>query len=175
MEFDDITLENSSGLAAKLIDVLREKGMTITFAESCTGGLMASGLVDVPGASDVLVGSVVSYTNDIKMNVLGVKPETIDAYTEVSQECAGEMAEGVRKLMGADIAFSATGYAGGYSNNSERSDDDDQTGTVCFALATEDGTVTFTQFFPGDRDVVRLQSVEFVFNMILDYLKENYE
>ena len=135
--------------------------------------MISSRLVDVPGASDVFVGSVVSYTNDIKMNVLGVKPETIDAYTEVSPECAGEMAEGVRKLMGADIAFSATGYAGGYSNDAE--DTDDQTGTVCFALATEDGTVTFTQYFPGERDAVRIQSVEFVFNMILDYLKENYE
>lgn len=170
MNFDDLYYK-----AFDLVDELKACGVKVAFAESLTGGMITSKLVDVPGASDVLVGSVVSYTNDIKMNVLGVKPETIDAYTEVSQECAGEMAEGVRKLMGADIAFSATGYAGGYSNNSERSDDDDQTGTVCFALATEDGTVTFTQFFPGDRDVVRLQSVEFVFNMILDYLKENYE
>ena len=167
MDFDKLYYK-----AFDLVDELKACDVKVAFAESLTGGMISSKLVDVPGASDVLVGSVVSYTNDIKMNVLGVKPETIEAHTEVSPECAGEMAEGVRKLMGADIAFSATGYAGDYSDNDET---EDETGTVCFALATEDDTVTFTQFFPGQRDAVRLQSVEFVFDMILDYLKENYE
>jgi PncC family amidohydrolase len=162
--------------AFDLVDELKACDVKVAFAESLTGGMISSKLVDVPGASDVFVGSVVSYTNDIKMNVLGVKPETIEEHTEVSPECAGEMAEGVRKLMGADIAFSATGYAGGYSSGADLPDEEDsETGTVCFGFATEDGTDTYTQFFVGDREDIRLQSVKFVFDMILDYLKENYE
>lgn len=162
--------------AFDLVDELNACDVKVAFAESLTGGMISSKLVDVPGTSEVFVGSVVAYSNDIKMNVLGVKPETIETYTEVSLECAGEMAEGVRKLMGADIAFSATGYAGGYSSGRDLPDEEDEeTGTVCFGLATEDGTVTFAQCFPGDREDIRLQSVEFVFDMILDYLKENYE
>ena len=171
MVFDDLYY-----LAFDLVDELKACDLKVAFAESLTGGMISSKLVDVCGASDVLLGSVVSYTNDIKMNVLGVKKETIDSYTEVSEQCAKEMAEGVRKLTGADIAFSATGYAGDYSEHLDGfNEDDDMVGTVWFGFATEDGTEAFCQYFPGQRDAVRLQSVEFVYNTILSYLKENYE
>lgn len=92
--------------------LLIERKQTVTFAESCTGGLCAKRLTDIPGTSEIFHCGVVSYSNDIKMKVLGVKSETIEKYTEVSSECAKEMAEGVRKLAGADYGISITGYAG---------------------------------------------------------------
>lgn len=92
--------------------LLIERKQTVAFAESCTGGLCAKRLTDIPGTSEIFHCGVVSYSNDIKMKVLGVKSETIEKYTEVSSECAKEMAEGVRKLAGADYGISITGYAG---------------------------------------------------------------
>ena len=92
--------------------LLMEKKQTVAFAESCTGGLCAKRLTDIPGTSEIFHCGVVSYSNDIKMKVLGVKTETIEQYTEVSLECAKEMAEGIRLLADADYGVSITGYAG---------------------------------------------------------------
>ena len=92
--------------------LLMERKQTVAFAESCTGGLCAKRLTDIPGTSEIFHCGVVSYSNDIKMKVLGVKTETIEKYTEVSSECAKEMAEGARLLADADYGVSITGYAG---------------------------------------------------------------
>ena len=92
--------------------LLMEKKQTVAFAESCTGGLCAKRLTDIPGTSEIFHCGVDSYSNDIKMKVLGVKTETIEQYTEVSLECAKEMAEGIRLLADADYGVSITGYAG---------------------------------------------------------------
>ncbi|HAW15681.1 MAG TPA: damage-inducible protein CinA [Clostridiales bacterium] len=161
--------------ACDVVEELRDCGLKITFAESLTGGMISSKLVDVPGSSDVFVGSVVSYTNDIKKNILNVSEDTIEAYTEVSEKCAVEMAEGARSLMKADIAVSATGYAGNYDNDNEIISEDNETGTVWLGFSSEDGSFAVSQFFPGNRDSVRLWAVETAFDMVLDYLKENYE
>lgn len=96
----------------ELIEFLKKEHLTITMAESCTAGLSAKILTDFAGASAVFHGSVVSYANNIKEKVLGVRPETIDKHGAVSKQSALEMAEGVRKLMHADVAFSVTGIAG---------------------------------------------------------------
>lgn len=162
MQFDDVYKK-----ASDLVRILKETGTSIAFAESLTGGMISSRLVDVPGASDVLLGSVVSYTNDIKINILGVSKDTIDAHTEVSGECAEEMASGVKRLTGADIAFSATGFAGDYEDHPE----DSQNGTVWFGFAYKEGTKSYLQHFEGKRDEVRLQSVEFVYDTVLAYLR----
>ena len=162
MQFDDVYKK-----ASDLVRILKETGTTIAFAESLTGGMISSRLVDVPGASDVLLGSVVSYTNDIKINILGVSKDTIDAHTEVSGECAEEMASGVKRLTGADIAFSATGFAGDYEDHPE----DSQNGTVWFGFAYKEGTKSYLQHFEGKRDEVRLQSVEFVYDTVIAYLR----
>ena len=95
--------------AAKL---LIERKQTVAFAESCTGGLCAKRLTDISGASEIFHCGVVSYSNDIKHKILGVKTETLDKYTAVSAECAKEMAEGVRLLADATYGVSITGYAG---------------------------------------------------------------
>lgn len=92
--------------------LLMERKQTVAFAESCTGGLCAKRLTDIAGSSEIFHCGVVSYSNDIKMKVLGVKAETIERYTEVSAECAREMAEGVRRIADADYGVSITGYAG---------------------------------------------------------------
>lgn len=96
----------------KAVKLLKEKGLTITFAESCTGGLMAKSITDVPGASAVFPGSAVTYSNRIKIKAVSVDPRTIGTYTEVSRRTAVEMAAGAASFFGADIAVSATGYAG---------------------------------------------------------------
>lgn len=92
--------------------LLMERKQTVAFAESCTGGLCAKRLTDIPGTSEIFHCGIVSYSNDIKMKVLGIKEETIEKYTEVSAECAKEMADGVRLLADADYGVSITGYAG---------------------------------------------------------------
>ena len=81
-----------------VVKYLTEKGLTLFAAESCTGGLVCKRITDVPGASAVLKGGVVSYTNEIKMRLLGVSQETIAVYTEVSAECASEMAKGAKEV-----------------------------------------------------------------------------
>lgn len=92
-------------------NLLREKGLTIGTAESCTGGLMAKRLTDVSGASQVFKGGIVSYTNEVKHHVLGVPQELLDQYGAVSAPVAKAMAEGARHALGCDIALSSTGVA----------------------------------------------------------------
>ena len=98
--------------AQELVDIARIEGLTIGFAESLTGGLISASVVNIPGASAVFKGSVVSYTNEVKENVLGVPADIISTYTEVSDECAKAMAEGAMSVLGVDIAVSVTGIAG---------------------------------------------------------------
>lgn len=96
----------------ELGQILTNKNLTISFAESCTGGLASSLITDVPGSSAYLKGSVVSYTNEVKHKVLGVKSETLDKFGAVSKETAKEMAVGVKHLMQTDFGISITGNAG---------------------------------------------------------------
>ena len=99
-----------------IVRVLKASGKTVATAESCTGGLVAKTITDVPGSSEVFKYGIVSYSNDAKMQLLNVRKETLDTYTEVSPETAIEMARGVRDLSGAFVGVSTTGYAGGYNN-----------------------------------------------------------
>ena len=96
----------------ELVATLAERGLTVATAESFTGGYIGKLITDVPGSSAVFRGAIVAYVNEIKENLLGVSPDTIEKHTEVSFEAALEMAEGVRRLFGSDIAISTTGYAG---------------------------------------------------------------
>ena len=98
--------------AERVVKMFTDKGLTFGFAESLTGGMISSEVVGVPGASAVFSGSVVSYTNEVKINVLGVDPSVIDEHTEVSSQCAEAMAEGVCKVIGCDYSVAVTGIAG---------------------------------------------------------------
>ena len=116
--------------------LLQERSLTLSTAESCTGGLIAKRITDIPGASQVFRGGVVSYTNDVKADVLGVPRATLDACGAVSEPVARAMAEGCRRLCGSDIALAVTGLAG-----PEGDDRGNEVGTVYIALADRRGTL----------------------------------
>jgi len=112
-----------------LVAHLAAKGLRVTTAESCTGGLVAAALTDVPGSSEVFEQGIVTYSNNAKIRLLGVRPNTLEAHGAVSEEVACEMAQGALRGSGADIAISITGIAG--PGGSEFKPE----GRVCFGLA----------------------------------------
>jgi PncC family amidohydrolase len=140
--------------ACKLVLLLREQGLTLSAAESCTGGWFAKSVVDVPGASAVFAGGVVSYINEIKEKVLGVPAEMLERYTAVSAPVAAAMAEGVRRLTGTALAVSVTGLAGPGGGT-----EDIPVGRVYLGLSREEGTETVTLDLQGDREQVRSTAV----------------
>lgn len=146
--------------------VLKQLGLRVAFAESCTGGMLSSYLVDVPGASEVFKGSVVAYSNEIKISVLGVSKDTLEKFGAVSEECVTEMAVGVRKLLDSDVAVAVSGIAGP-SGGSERK----PVGTVCIAVDGERGCFAETFRVRGDRAAVRRRSTLLAFNKLRLYLQ----
>jgi nicotinamide-nucleotide amidase len=141
---------------------LRERGLRIALAESCTGGMIAARLTDTPGSSAYLTGGVVAYSNEVKHRQLGVAPETLNALGAVSEAVASAMAEGVRERLRADIGLAVTGIAGPDGGTPEK-----PVGTVCFAVAGP-GTYreTVTRRVPGDRDVIRQWSVMVALDLV---------
>jgi nicotinamide-nucleotide amidase len=139
---DDDTMETV------VLGLLRERGLTLGLAESVSGGLVASRLVAVPGTSDVLRGSIVSYASDVKFDVLGVTPGPV-----VSPEAAVEMAIGARRTLGADVGLSLTGVAGPGEQEGQPA------GTLYVGLATGDGVTSASLRLPGSRDQMRQYSV----------------
>ncbi len=101
-----------NGVEEEIGSLLKEHRLTLAVAESASGGLISHLLTNVSGSSDYFMGSVVSYDNEVKMKVLGVSRETLEQHGAVSQKCAEEMAQGVRRLLGTDIGLSDTGIAG---------------------------------------------------------------
>jgi nicotinamide-nucleotide amidase len=153
-------------LKEAVVKTLREQGLTLFTAESCTGGLAAKEITDVSGSSRVLKGGVVSYTNEIKQGLLGVSPETIARYTEVSEACAAEMAEGARRLSGADLGISSTGYAEGGEGVPEG-----MAGVVFVALSHRNGTQVERLTLTGNREYIRKLAVKHLFTMILNHCR----
>lgn len=122
------------------------QGKTLSCAESCTGGLLSSAFVDLPGSSAYFVEGDVTYAESAKMAALGVRPETLSQYTAVSKQCAREMAEGIRQKAHTDFALATTGYAG---------PDGEEVGHVFVALASESGTQVKELHLTGDRARIR--------------------
>ncbi len=149
-----------------VVSKLIEKGYHISFAESCTGGLLAASIVAVANASSVLDASLVTYANEAKIHYLGVKPETIGAHGVVSEEVAYEMAAGVAAANDAEIGVATTGIAGPTGATATK-----PIGMVCFGISICGNVHTFTQQF-GEigRNNVREKSVEFVFDKLLELL-----
>ncbi len=98
--------------AARVTAMLRERGWRLAVAESCTGGLLSHLLTEIPGSSACFLGGVIAYRDEVKIRLLGVRAETLDRFGAVSPEVAREMAEGARRLFGADLALAITGVAG---------------------------------------------------------------
>ncbi len=130
---------------------LRERGLTLALAESCTGGLVGHRLTNVPGSSAYVRGALVAYANSAKEALLGVRPATLAAHGAVSEETAGEMAAGARRVLGASLGVSTTGIAGPDGGTPEK-----PVGTVCIGLASETGVVTRRYQLWGSRDWVKL-------------------
>ncbi len=107
-------------LAEKAVKKLSEKSKTLALAESCTGGLVSKLITDVSGASAVYMGGVCSYSNSVKMKILGVKEATLSEHGAVSEQVAVQMAQGVRVALGADIGIGITGIAGPLSDNTQK-------------------------------------------------------
>jgi nicotinamide-nucleotide amidase len=133
-----------------VLDGLRERGWSIATAESCTGGLLAGRLTKLPGSSDVVEGGIVSYSNAVKEQALGVDPALIAAHGAVSAEVAAAMAAGARERLGVDVAVSTTGIAGPGGGSDEK-----PVGTVHVAVAGPDGGLSRHLRLPGDRGRVR--------------------
>lgn len=158
--FDDDTLEGI------LIESLQKKSMTVSFAESCTGGLLSGTLVNYPGASKVLNKSFITYSNDAKIDVLGVDKSTLEKFGAVSEETAIEMAEGCKKIASSSIAVAVTGIAG-----PEGGTDEKPVGLVWVAISGPNGIYSEKLNLNGKRNSIRMRTVYYTMKMILDYLK----
>lgn len=153
-------------LEEELVERLIEKNLKISFAESCTGGLCCGTLVNVTNASKVLDMSFVTYANEAKIKLLGVKADTILTNGVVSEEVAYEMAEGAAKAAGSEVGVGVTGVAGPGGGTAKK-----PVGMVCFGFCINGKTVTYTkQFGEIGRNQVRKSSVEFVFQTLLELL-----
>ena len=161
------TEEKAEGksLEEQVVELLAERKLTVTTAESCTGGLIAGTLVNAAGASDVLNEGYVTYSNEAKERLVGVRRETLENFGAVSEETAREMAEGAAKAAGADAALSATGIAGPGGGTPEK-----PVGLVyigCFL----DGTTTVRECrFSGNRQENRTDTVRTALSMLRDRL-----
>lgn len=147
----------------KIYEKMLKKGYKIATAESCTGGLVASTIINVNGASNIIDMSFVTYSNESKINLVNVNKETIDKYTVVSQEVAIEMAKGTKEKANANIGLSTTGLAG------PTGDENHKVGTVCFAIVINDTIYAYTKIFKNfSRKYIRHAATNFI-------LKELYK
>lgn len=163
---DHVIGVNVNSIQEICLNLLKEKGLTLGTAESCTGGLIAKLITDLPGASAVLKGGVVSYTNEVKAGVLGVPQKMLDQYGAVSPQVAEAMARGAKKVLGCDIALSATGVAG-----PDPDDRGNPVGLVYLGLAYgEDCIVQEYHAGKGDRDRIRRLSSGTALDMVRRYL-----
>ena len=136
----DDTLESAIG------EILKATGKTLSTAESCTGGMISSLITSVPGSSEYFLGSVTSYANSVKENVLGVPSKIIEEYGAVSSECVSAMAEGVRRLTGSDYSVATSGIAGPGGGSDQK-----PVGTVWIGVSSHMRTETFSLRFNSDR------------------------
>ncbi len=137
-----------------VLALCRDRGYTLATAESCTGGLLAARLTAVPGYSDVTLGGVVAYGNEVKESALGVPAALLEEHGAVSAEVAAALASGARERLGADVAVSITGVAGPGGGTDEK-----PVGLVYFHVETPDRSRGSSFSFPGDRDSIRRRSV----------------
>ena len=152
---DNQTMEEAVGI------LLSEKHKTLTIAESCTGGLISDRITDVPGSSDYFQGTVIAYSNKIKVNLLGVSEEDLNRHGAVSSPVAIQMAQGVRKLLKTDYGLGVTGIAGPTGATPQK-----PVGLVYIAVSSEDNTYSKEFRFLGDRTVVKRRASQMALDML---------
>ncbi len=145
----------------EIVELLESRGLTIATAESCTGGMVSARLVGVAGVSQVFMEGLVTYSNEAKMRLLGVKEETLAAHGAVSRETAVEMAEGGCARAGTDVCVSTTGLAGPGGGSKEK-----PVGLVYMACCVKGHTAAERHVFSGDRQQIREQSAEAALQLV---------
>jgi nicotinamide-nucleotide amidase len=160
------SLLSLSALAKESVTICLEKNVTFGTAESCTGGLISASVTDVPGASAAFFGGVVSYDNSVKRGILGVQTETLERFGAGSEETAREMANGALKVLGVDFTVAVTGIAGPGGGTPKK-----PVGLVYIAAASEKGVTVTENHFDGDREAVRLQTVQKALSLLIEKVK----
>lgn len=147
------------------IKSLRDRKLTVSFAESCTGGALSSFLTEQAGISDIFLGSVVSYSNEAKVDLLGVRRDTLMNEGAVSESVARQMAYGVRQQLKTDWSIAITGIAGPSGGTPTK-----PVGTVCFAIVGPDFEDSRKHLFSGDRKAIQQASVDFAVQWLSEIL-----
>jgi PncC family amidohydrolase len=147
-------------------ELLRERGLKLSTAESCTGGLVGDRITNVPGSSDYYLGGVVAYAYEAKVALLGVSWETLQTYGAVSRETVIEMSRGVRNALGADVAVSVSGIAGPGGALPDK-----PVGTTWLGLSSPEGDWARLHCFHGDRTRNKAGAAAAALQFVLDYLK----
>jgi len=155
----DRTLEERAGVA------LNDKGWTLALGESCTGGLIAHRITDVPGSSDYFLGGVMAYSNPVKERLLGVSSETLQAVGAVSEETAREMAQGASQSIGSDVGISVTCIAGPGGGTDEK-----PVGLTYIGASTPDGEWVERHVFQGDRKSIKESAANASLELLLKAL-----
>ena len=153
--------QNNIASAEYLLSLCREKHITLSTAESCTGGMIGATLTAIPGSSDIYLGGIISYANSVKENLLGVSGETLATVGAVSAETATAMAIGAKTATQATLAVSVTGIAGPGGATHDK-----PVGLVHFAIASPSSTHTEYRIFSGNREQVRLQTVQAALSLL---------
>ena len=166
---------NNIPIENKVVEKLIARGWHISFAESCTGGMLPARIVNVADASKVIGESVVTYSNEAKIKYAGVNPATIENYNVVSEEVAAEMARGRALAAGAEVGASTTGYAGPSGGATQTLPDgrtiDIPMGTVCFGFYINGEVTTCTRHYEGlSRNEVRAAATDFVLEKLSEML-----
>jgi PncC family amidohydrolase len=160
------TREENGELAQEVSQLLTAGGVSLSTAESCTGGAIATLLTSIPGASEWFAGGIVAYANGLKISLLGVPESVIRDYGAVSSETALAMAEGVRKVAGTDLGISVTGVAGPGGGTRQK-----PVGTVFMALCSRHFRRVWHMHFEGDREVVRSSATGYLLQKLVSHLR----
>ena len=160
--------DDGANLESVVVRELMRQGKTLSTAESCTGGLVAARLTDISGASSVFTHGFVTYSNGAKAQLVGVSQDTLLAHGAVSEEVAGEMAEGARNTSGSDYGISITGIAGPTGGT-----EDKPVGTVCFGIAGPGGVTTWREMHPRSRRDFKQQASQRALDLVRRALNSN--
>lgn len=158
--------ESTTRLAKFLQDKCKKQNLTITTAESCTGGLASASITDIPGSSSVFEQGFVTYSNQAKINMLGVNAKTLKRNGAVSEVIALEMLLGALEKSKANIGVAITGIAGPGGATDEK-----PVGTVCFAWGNKNSAQSSTEFFTGERSYIRHTAVNNAFQKLIELAK----
>jgi nicotinamide-nucleotide amidase len=157
----------ANSVEVQIGNLLRKRELKLALAESCTGGLIADRITNVPGSSEYFLGGIVAYANEAKVALLGLSWDTLNTKGAVSQETVLEMARGTRRILNTDIAVSVTGIAGPGGGTPEK-----PVGTVWIGLVAKEGEWTRLFQFSGNREQNKISSANAALQMLLDFLQD---